>query len=700
MKQIILSFSTGKPELIEVPAPIVQSGEVLIRTTASVVSTGTERMLIDFGQAGWLGKLKQQPEKAKQVLDKLKTDGLLPTVKAVRSKLDTPVPLGYSSAGVVLGIGEGITNLRIGDRVACNGAHAEIVSVPRNLVAKIPEGVTDEAAAFTVLGAIALQSIRLVQPTFGETIVVFGLGLIGQLTAQLLLANGCRVIGTDLHESRLKLAAAKGVEILNEASGEAVRAITNGNGADAVIITASSSNDGIIASAADMCRKRGRIVLTGVVDMKLSRDHFFKKELSFQVSSSYGPGRYEPAYEQKGFDYPIGYVRWTEGRNFEAILNAMQRGQIDVSSLISKRVSFEQAQTAYEHLDNPAHLATLFTYSEKVATANSIQGPNRLSARKGNGIALIGAGNFASAILLPALKAANAPVHAIVSKNGLSAATLANKHGIPHAATDFKSVLSDDSIGAVVIATPHHTHAALAKEALEAGKHVFVEKPLALTNEAVNDVAATLIKAAGSLTVGFNRRFAPLAIAAKELLNTVGGPCNISITVNAGQLPKSHWLNDPEIGGGRIVGETCHFIDLAQFFARSAITAVCANNLYVGPEQAPEDASILLRFANGSNAVVNYFSNGSKTYDKERIELYRAGTTTIIENWRSLKSFGFRKNISRRANQDKGHQALVQAWIKSLQVGEPPIPAAEIVNSSLATIAAAESLRAGGWISL
>src|ERR1043165_8900894 len=341
MKQIILPFNTGKPRLIEVPAPMVQPGEVLIRTTASVVSTGTEKMLMDFGHAGWLGKLRQQPDKVQQVLNQLRTDGLRPTIKAVRSKLDMPVALGYSQAGVVLATGAGVKDIRVGDRVASNGAHAAIVSVPRNLVAKIPDGISDEAAAFTVLGAIALQSIRLVQPTCGETVVVIGLGLVGQLTAQLLLANGCKVIGTDLVASRMALAAERGVEQLPEASGDTDRAMTNGFGADAVIITASSNNDSLLAMAADMCRKRGRIVLTGVVPMQLNRDLFFKKELSFQVSTSYGPGRYERAYEQRGLDYPIGYVRWTEGRNFEAVLGAMKRGLLDVAPLITARHSFE-----------------------------------------------------------------------------------------------------------------------------------------------------------------------------------------------------------------------------------------------------------------------------------------------------------------------------------------------------------------------
>lgn len=695
MKQIILPFRSGKPLLIEAPAPSVQAGELLIRTTASVVSTGTERMLIEFGKAGWIGKVKAQPERAQQVIQKIKTDGLLPTLRAVRGKLDRPIPLGYSSAGVVLAVGSGIHDIRPGDRVACNGPHAEIVSVPRNLAAKIPDGVSDEAAAFTTLSAIALQGIRLAAPTLGESVVVFGLGLVGQLTAQLLLANGCRVFGAELSEERLALAAAKGVIPLAQAGGDAVRALTGGHGADAVIITAASQQDTILKTAADMCRKRGRIVLTGVVNMQLSRELFFKKELSFQVSSSYGPGRYDYAYEQQGLDYPIGYVRWTENRNFEAVLQAMQRGQLDVAPLITARLSFAEAEQAYGRLGQSQGLAIVFRYPDAASAETSVRmmAP-AAKALRGAGIALIGAGNFGSAVLLPALKKAAAPLQYIISKNGLSAATLARTSGIAQAGTDVAAALQDEGIGAVLIATPHSSHAALTAAALRAGKQVFVEKPLAISREELDDIRAALAASGASLTVGFNRRFAPLALAAKKLMPAPGAPFNICITVNAGSLPAGHWLSDRESQGGRLIGEACHFIDLCQFFAGSLITAVCVNRM----EGHDDDASILLRFANGSQAVVNYFCNGAKGYDKERVELYRAGQTVVIENWRRLRGFGFGKSIDRRAAQDKGHEALVGAWLRSLSGGAGPIPAEEALNSSLAAIAAVESLAEAGWV--
>jgi predicted dehydrogenase/threonine dehydrogenase-like Zn-dependent dehydrogenase len=701
MKQIILPFNTGKPLLEEVPAPARHPGHVLIRTVASVVSPGTERMLLEFGKAGWLGKVQQQPEKVRQVLDKIKADGLGPAVSAVRRKLDQPVALGYSQAGVVIGLGDGIDDLRIGDRVASNGGHAEIVSAPRNLVARIPEGVPDEEAAFTVLGAIALQGIRLAQPTLGETVVVYGLGLIGQLTAQLLLANGCRVIGADLRADRLALAAGKGVAPLTAASGEAVRRLTGGHGADAVVITAASGSDEILAVAADMCRKRGRIVLTGVAPLTLNRDQFFKKELSFQVSSSYGPGRYEPRYENHGLDYPIGYVRWTEGRNFDAVLHAMKTGRLDAASLITARKRLDDFESVYASLSDPGSMATVFTYSGTPDSATRISLRPAAVMEPCGDIAIVGAGNFTASVLLPALKQCGASVEAIISRNGLSATTLAKKHNIPISGTAYDTILDAGNITALIITTPHDTHAAMTTAALRAGKHVLVEKPLALSRTELEEVAGAAGSSGGTVSVGFNRRFAPLALQGKALMTDAYGPMNIIITVNAGPIPRDHWIQDPAIGGGRILGEACHFIDLAAFFADSPIVAVCAGGVAAQDGMPPEDASILLRFANGSNAAVHYFSNGSKAYDKERVELYRGGWTVVIENWRLLHSHGFGRDIRNRARQDKGHAALIAAWVGAVKSGKAgPMPLESIINSTLATIAAAESLTQAGWISI
>jgi predicted dehydrogenase/threonine dehydrogenase-like Zn-dependent dehydrogenase len=700
MKQIILPFQSGEPELVNVPAPAIQPGQLLIRTRSSVVSAGTERMLVDFGKAGWIGKMRQQPQRVQDVLRKMKKDGIRPTIEAVRRKLDQPIPMGYSQCGEVIGIGAGVTGFRVGDRVASNGAHAEIVSVPVNLCAGVPEGVSDDHAAFAVLGAIALQSIRLCEPTFGETILVYGLGLIGQLTAQLLAANGCRVIGIDPDPQRAALAAGAGIIIPTDGKSETVEALTNGYGADAAIITASSSSDTIVNSAAGACRKRGRIVLSGVVGLTLDRDIFFKKELSFQVSTAYGPGRYEAQYEKRGLDYPIGYVRWTLNRNLEAVLTAMQRGSLNPEALISRRVAFENFGEVYSSLNDRNIVANLFQYSGNAQPARLSEKKDAVAIQAANGIGIIGAGSFATGVILPALKAADAELRAICSSNGLSAGLAAKKWNIPQAGSDSTELIRDRSIAALVIATPHSNHAHLTSAALDAGKKTFVEKPLALSFEELTDVERSLQNSTGSLCVGFNRRFAPLAQKAAQMLSDTGGPLNAIITVNAGALPPGHWTADT-LNGGRILGEACHFIDLCAFFAGEEIEAVCANSNPAIDGQPEESASILLRFASGSNAVVNYFANGSNAYGKERIELYRAGKTVTIENWRRLQSFGFRKDVSLRATQDKGHAALIGAWVDHVQRGKPaPVSHGALINSSAATIAAVESLRSGAWVAL
>lgn len=700
MKQIILPFQSGEPELAEVPAPAIQAGQLLIRTRCSVVSAGTERMLVDFGKASLIGKVRQQPQRVQEVMNKMRRDGIMPTIRAVRRKLDQPIPMGYSQCGEVIGIGAGVSGFRIGDRVVSNGAHAEIVSVPLNLCTLVPENVSDEHAAFAVLGAIALQSIRLVAPTFGETVLVCGLGLIGQLTAQLLIANGCRVIGIDPDERRAALASLAGVVIPGDPSAETIEAMTSGFGADAAIVTASSSSDAIINQAARSCRKKGRVVLSGVVGLNLDRDVFFKKELSFQVSTAYGPGRYEAAYEKGGLDYPIGYVRWTLNRNLEAVLSAMSRGRLDVSPLISGIRPLEEFADVYATLNDRSRLATVFRYPSESSAETTIT--TAISAHKHTGcaIGIIGAGSFSTGVILPALRAANANLAAISSNNGLSAGLAAKKWGIPQAGSDSDAIISDPNIPAIVIATPHGSHARLTVAALRAHKHVFVEKPLALGFAELTEVETALKNGSGALCVGFNRRFAPLAITARELISGLGGPVNISINVNTGALPAGHWSGS-ESEGGRILGEACHFIDLCAFFADEKIEAVCANATPGTGDRPAESASILLRFASGSNAVVNYFANGSNRYDKERVELYRSGKIIVLENWRELRGYGFRKDIKERQTQDKGHDALFSAWNSYIRGEKPePIPAESLINSSAATIAVLESIRNGAWVGL
>lgn len=701
MKQIIQDLKNGDTILEEVPAPIVMAGHVLIRSSRSLVSQGTERMLIEFGKAGWINKARQQPERVKMVLNKIKTDGLKPTIDTVVNKLSQPIPLGYSNAGVVTGIGKGVSGIKIGDRVVSNGHHAEVVSIPQNLVARIPDNVSDEEAAFTVVGAIGLQGIRLAEPTFGETVVVIGLGLIGQLTAQLLKANGCKVIGLDYDEAKLALAKQKGIITANPGINDPVNVVntlTSGIGADAVIITASNKSNDIIAQAANMSRKRGRIVLVGVIGLELNRADFYEKELSFRVSCSYGPGRYDPAYEQNGNDYPIGFVRWTEKRNFEAVLEAIAAQQLDVKALISERISLDNYRAAYDNMSDSGSIATIIEYAEARPLSTVTYNSKNFSERKGV-VGIIGAGNFTGGVILPSLKKNNEQLKTIASANGLSAASLARKFGIAKASSDYNEVLSDPDIDTVFITTRHAQHADMVIETLNAGKHVFVEKPLALSHEELDAIITTWQKSNVSLSVGFNRRFAPLAQKMKKLLGQNDAPMNIVATMNAGNIPANSWVHDMASGGGRILGEACHFIDLCSYLTGSLVKAVCMNALGTEPAENTDNATILLQYENGSNAVINYFANGSKGYDKERVEVYSMERTLVLENWRKLTGYGFNGFSSASSRQDKGHAEQFARLLKSIKTGSSPIiPFEELVNTTRATLAAIDSLKGRAWI--
>lgn len=704
MKQIIQDLKDGKTILEEVPVPSVKSGQVLIETTRSLVSLGTERMLVEFGKANYFQKAKQQPDKVKEVINKVKTDGLKPTINAVFNKLGQPLPLGYCNVGKVIAVGKGVEDFKVGDRVASNGNHAEYVSVPKNLVAKIPDNVSDEEAAFTVIGAIGLQGIRLINPTFGETVVVVGLGLIGLMTAQLLKANGCRVIGFDFDQAKVDLANSFGILAVNPGQGvdqvKYVQSLTDNVGADGVIITASNKSNEIISQAAKMSRKRGRIVLVGVIGLDISRADFFEKELTFQVSCSYGPGRYDEQYEQKGEDYPIGYVRWTEKRNFEAILQAISNQNIDVRSLITERVPLADFETIYGNMTGSKSIASILEYPEKKEEIKRVISvtSNKFEGQKGV-LGIIGAGNFTSAMILPSLKKCNAAVKYIASSGGLSGTTLAKKFSITNSTTDYTSILNDDSVDLVLVTTRHNLHAKMVAEVLEANKHVFVEKPLALNKEELNSILEVFKRRNKTITVGFNRRFAPLAQKMKSLLGKSDTPINVIATMNAGAIPPSVWVHDMEIGGGRIIGEACHYIDLCSYLTGSKVISVCMNAMGTNPEENTDNASILLKYENGSNAVINYFSNGSKAYSKERVEVYHQERTLVMDNWRKLKGFGFRGFSSARSGQDKGHFNQFSLLVDSVKKGgEPIIPMDEIVNTTLASFAAIESLKTGNWI--
>lgn len=709
MKQIIQNLKSGETILEQVPAPAIRSGHVLIQTSRSLVSLGTEKMLVEFGKGSLIAKAKAQPDKVKQVLEKVQTDGLMPTLEAVFNKLGEPLPLGYCNVGRVVAVGAGVTEFKVNDRVASNGAHAEMVCVPKNLCAKIPDGVSDEAAAFTVIGSIGLQGIRLLNPTFGETVVVVGLGLIGLISAQILKANGCRVIGFDFDQTKVDLAIELGVIAVNPAKGtdqiKFVEEQTEGVGADAVLITASAKSNEIISQSARMTRQRGRIVLVGVVGLDISRADFYEKELSFQVSCSYGPGRYDEAYESKGQDYPLGFVRWTEKRNFEAILKAIESEQIDVGSLITERTQLADYNMIYGEMGKGTSVASILVYDEEVDASSTVEVESDKfkktrhlkSPTNRNGIGIIGAGNFTSATVLPAFKGLDANLKYIASAGGLTAATLAKKAGVQHATSDYHEILKDEEVDLVMITTRHDLHAGMILEALRAGKNVFVEKPLCVQASELDEIIAAQLESRRSVTVGFNRRFAPLAVKLKSVIGE--GPKNIVATMNAGFIPSSHWVHDLAVGGGRIIGEACHYIDLCTFLADSEVVSVCMNAMGTDPQENTDNASIMLRYANGANAVINYFANGSKRYSKERIEVHAQEKSFVLDNWRELKAFGISGFKKMKSKQDKGHKAQFKLLVEQVnEGGDPLVPFHETVNTTKASFAAIKSFKTGSWV--
>lgn len=705
MKQIIQDLKTGATVLEEVPVPQVKSGYVLIQTTRTLVSLGTERMLVEFGKANLIDKARQQPDKVKQVLDKIKTDGLQPTLEAVFNKLGQPLPLGYCNVGKVIAVGKGVTEFVVGDRVASNGNHAEYVCVPKNLVAKIPDNVSDEEASFTVIGSIGLQGIRLLNPQLGETIVVVGLGLIGLVVAQLLKANGCRVIGVDFDQQKVDMAASKDVIAINPGKGidpvKFVEEQTNSIGADGVIITASTKSDEVIHQACEMSRKRGRIILVGVIGLNMRRDDFYKKELSFQVSCSYGAGRYDEEYENKGHDYPLAYVRWTEKRNFETILQTIASGGLDVKSLITEEVELKDYQEIYGDMRKKGSIASIIKFPE----AQNIERVVRIEGKSfapGRGkVGIIGAGNYTSSMVVPCLNKAEASIKYIASAGGLNAKVLAKKANAECATSDYYEILNDKEVDLVVITTRHHLHAKMVLETLKANKSVFVEKPLCLNEEELVEIEQAYQAAADNvtLTVGFNRRFSPFATKLKQLVGD--GPKNIVATMNAGFIPADMWVHDLEVGGGRIIGEACHFIDLCSYLAGSKVTAVCMNAMGENPQENTDNVSILLKYENGTNAVINYFANGSKAYAKERVEVFSQERVFVLDNWRKLEGYGAKGFSKMNGTMDKGQKiqfSMLNDRIKN--GGESLIPFESIVNTTKASFAAIRSLKENCWITI
>ncbi len=668
-------------------------------------------MLVGFGKASYLDKARQQPEKVKMVLEKVATDGLLTTIEAVQSKLAQPLPLGYCNVGVIAEVGKAVTEFKAGDRVVSNGPHSDVVKVPKNLCAKIPDSVDDESAAFTVVASIGLQGIRLAQPTLGEAFVVTGAGLIGLLTVQLLRAHGCRVLAVDFDSSKLELARQMGAQTCNPGAGEDVvaagMAFSRGQGVDGVIITASTQSNDPVTQAARMCRKRGRIVLVGVTGLELNRADFYEKELSFQVSCSYGPGRYDPAYEEKGQDYPVGFVRWTEQRNFEAVLDMLASGQLNVKPLITHRFAFEDAPKAYETLTaDKTGLGILLQYSspaESRMARSVVLHSNIQFVPQKPVMGFIGAGNYASRMLIPAFKSAGAQLHTIVTAGGINGVIHGEKAGFAAASTDMTAMLADPAVNTVAIVTRHDTHAQFVAQTLTAGKHVFVEKPLAIDSDGLALVrsafeAAQAVHGRGGLQVmvGFNRRFAPQVQKMKALLAPVKEPKSFIMTMNAGAIPANHWTQDNATGGGRIIGEACHFIDLMRFLAGSPIVSIQARRMgdAAGIAITEDKASITLGFEDGSFGTIMYLANGAASFPKERVEVFAAGRVLQLDNFRKLKGYGWpgfsKFNLWR---QDKGQNACAAAFLKAVETGSPAIAPEEIFEVAEATIQAAELLR-------
>jgi len=702
MKKVLQNIGNGETSLCSIPTPKIRDGSALIKTTKSLVSVGTERMLIDFGKSSLIDKARSQPDKVKMVLKKAKTDGLTATYEAVKSKLDQPIPLGYCNVGLIIEAGD--TGFDVGARVASNGHHAEVVRVPKNLIANVPDEVDDDSAAFTVLGAIAMQGVRLANPTIGETVIVTGLGLIGLLTVQILKASGCRVLGIDYDSEKCGLAKQFGAEIVDASKEQdpvtAAEIFSRGQGVDAVIIAASSKSNDIVHQAATMCRKRGRIILVGVVGLEINRADFYEKELTFQVSCSYGPGRYDEDYEDKGKDYPFAFVRWTQQRNFEAVLDLMASGSIDVKPLISHRFEIDDAVAAYEKLNDRSTLGILLNYQDTKAEL-LIENTIKLSettistGRKGN-VAFVGGGNYASRVLIPAFRRAGANLTALVTSGGMTAVHHGKKNGFLIASTDIEQAFVD-AVDTVVIATQHNLHASQTIHALENGKHVFVEKPLALTHEEIDNIESRQKDAKTMVMVGYNRRFSPHIQKIKNLLDAKPSPKTFIMTMNAGEIPKDHWSQDAKIGGGRIIGEACHYIDLMRFLAGSKIKSFCAvkmgKNNFI--EVTEDKAVISLSFEDGSMGSIHYFANGGKSFPKERIEVFCDNAVLQLDNFRKLRGFGW-KGLTKMNlwSQDKGQGNCVDVFMKSVREGgECPIPQDEIFEVARVSVDIAESLR-------
>lgn len=708
MQQIVQDLRRGQLKIVDLPDPVARPGHVVIANAASVISAGTERMVRELAKKSLLQKARERPDHVRRVLQKLRQEGFWNTLEQVTSKLSEPIALGYSSAGVVLACGEGVQEFKPGQRVASNGPHAGVVSVPKHLCAHVPDGVSFEHAAFAVLGSIALQGVRLSEARLGETVFVIGLGLVGQIAVGILRAAGCRVIGTDLDPAKCSLAEELGAEQARPGLGaDAVVRSTRGLGADAVLITAATRSDEPINLAGEAVRKKGRVVVVGAVGMSLERQPYYLREAELVVSCSYGPGRYDPDYEERGRDYPAPYVRWTEQRNLQAVLDLMATGGLEVGRLITHRFAVEEAEKAYELIDTGREpyfgIVLQFPASDVREPAPTLElGQRKPSA--GIGFGCIGAGGFARAVLLPRLREAAPKMRpvAVCSAGGLSAVQAGNQLGFERAVSDEAEIFADPEIDAVLIATPHNLHAGQVVQAIDAGKHVFVEKPLALTVEEIARIEEALAARGAEaplLMVGFNRRFSPAARRLREAFSDLSVPLTASFRFNAGELPADHWTQEASIGGGRILGEACHAVDLVTFLTGSVPVRVFAES--IGGSDAPavtdDQCFITLRHANGSVSSIGYLAGGDVSFAKERVEVFGGGRVGVIDDFREVVVVrDGRTTRSRSRSQDKGHLAELTRFATALETGGPaPIPWEELRAVSLATVLAVRSLREG-----
>ena len=703
MKQVLQNRKTGRPFVGEVPVPALQRGRVLVRTVASLISAGTERAAVELVSKGLVHEARERPDLVKAVVAKVKSEGLLNTFTAVRDKMVASQALGYSAAGIVSAVAEDVTEFQIGDRVACAGvgfaSHAEVLSVPKNLCVPLPEQVSFEAGAYGTLGAIALQGVRLAEPTLGESVVVIGLGLVGQLTVQLLKANGCRVFGLDLDPARVALARELGADQAEISSADVPNTIhtwTKGRGADAVLITAATDSNQPVELAAKISRLKGRVIVVGMTGLDIPRAPFFSRELKLIISMSYGPGRYDPEYEEKGHDYPIGYVRWTEKRNIESFLELAGDKRINVDRLTTHRFDIKEADRAYQLISGDStepYLGVLLNYDPNAelntrVALNAAAKPRR--AEKKIVMGVIGAGGYVPAMLLPHFKTEGVEFRSIATASGVSAHDVGKRFGFAEAGS-VNDVLDDPNINLIVIGTRHDLHAELAREALERNKNVFVEKPLALNDEQLDAVLEAAATSSGQLMVGFNRRFSPLTQQAKDFFANRETPLSILYRVNAGHIPKEHWTQDPQEGGGRIVGEVCHFIDLMQFFTGAPPVSVFAESVSAKSPQIVDADSVFitLRFADGSNGVIAYLSEGDKSLPKERVEIFGGGKIFVIDDFRTAKT------------QDKGQRTQIKRICMSISNGEPaPVTLDELAATTRTTFRILDSLRSKCVVSL